>query len=154
MSKQRFKLVATAHLLLVKDKKILLIQRKNTLYYDGYYGVPAGHIDGKETVTTTMLREAKEEINVKLKKINLNLVHVMHRIGAITDKDPEYHERLDFFFQTKYWQGKPKNMEPEKCDDLNWFDVNNLPENTIPYIKQAIENIQKGIVYSESGWKE
>ncbi len=40
-------------------------------------------------------------------------------------------------------------MEPEKCDDLSWFNINHLPENIVPYIKQAIDSFLNNIIYSE-----
>jgi len=40
-------------------------------------------------------------------------------------------------------KGKIKNMEPDKWDDLAWLPINKLPPNTIPYIRQAINNIRK-----------
>jgi len=49
------------------------------------------------------------------------------------------------------WEGKIKNMEPHKCDDLSWFDCSNLP-NTIPYIQHVIVAIKKEKKYSEFGW--
>jgi 8-oxo-dGTP diphosphatase len=61
-------------------------------------------------------------------------------------------ERLDFFFEAKQWKGELRNMESEKCDDLSWFPINNLPENTIPYIREAIRCYREGILYSEFGW--
>ena len=61
-------------------------------------------------------------------------------------------ERVDFFITAKKWKGEPKNMEPHKCDDLRWFELDNLPENIIPYIKQAIGNIKNKIFYSEHGF--
>ena len=93
-----------------------------------------------------MVREAKEEIGVDIKREDLRLVHVMHR------KEPN-EERINFFFQAEKYQGEPKIMEPHKCDDLNWFDLDNLPENVIPYIKEAIKNILEKKIYSEYGWK-
>lgn len=68
----------------------------------------------------------------------------MHRISN--------DERIDVFFTADKWKGEPKNMEPEKCDDLNWFPLGNLPSNTISYIRQALECFQEGITYSEHGW--
>ena len=55
-------------------------------------------------------------------------------------------------FEVKKWSGEILNTEPDKCDDLRWFPLDNLPVNTIPYIKQAIECYRKGILYSEFGW--
>jgi hypothetical protein len=45
-------------------------------------------------------------------------------------------------------------MEPEKCDDLEWFDFNDLPKNTIPYVRQAIECFRNRITYSEYGFSK
>ncbi len=61
-------------------------------------------------------------------------------------------ERIDFFFEATSWEGEPQNNEPNKCDDLSWFSIAHLPKNTIPYIKIAIENYRKNIVFSEFGW--
>ncbi len=61
--------------------------------------------------------------------------------------------RVDVFFTASRWTGTPVNREPEKCSDLSWFSLEDLPEKTIPYIRQALECIQKGIPYSEYGWE-
>ncbi len=45
------------------------------------------------------------------------------------------------------------NCEPQKCDDLSWTDIDSLPQNTIPYVKRAIEEYQAGVYYSEFGWQ-
>jgi len=145
MAKKRFKVIPTVYLLLINDNKIVLSRRYNTGFHDGEYSFPAGHLEGNETLTQAMVREAKEEIGVEISPEDLKLVHVMHR------KEPN-EERLNFFFVAEKWKGKPRNMEPGKCDDLRWFDLDKLPENTIPYIKQAINCFLKGIFYSEYGW--
>ena len=142
--KERFKIVPTSHLILIKDNKILLTRRFNTGWQDGNYSVVAGHLDGNETFLQAMVREAEGEANINLEEKHLNVVHVMHR------KSDD--ERIDFFIQARNWKGIPKIMEPNKCNDMKWFDINDLPNNTIPYIRQAIENIQRRVFYNESGW--
>ncbi len=142
MSKERFKLIASVYLVLIRDNKILLSKRYNTGYFDGNYSFPAGHLDGNETLKQGMVREVKEEISVDLDQNDLELIHVMNR------KIPN-DERLDFFFSVKKWQGEPKIIETDKCDDLSWFELNDLPKNIIPYIKQAIDSILNNIIYSE-----
>ena len=144
MPKDRFKIIPTSHLILVKDGKILLLRRFNTGWGDGNYSVIAGHLDGNETFLQAMIREAKEEAGIELSQEDLEVVHVVHR------KSNE--ERIDFFILAKRWKGEPRNVEPHKCDDLSWFEMDKLPENTIPYIRQAIGCFRKGVFYSEHGW--
>ena len=145
MPKERFKLIPTSHLILVKDNKILLLRRFNTGYEDGNYSVVAGHLDGNETFIRAMIREAKEEAGIDIEYKDLEVVHVMHRI------DPGS-ERIDFFIKASGWKSEPKIMEPHKCDDLSWFEFDKLPSNIIPYVKQAFNCIEKKIFYSEHGW--
>jgi len=147
MQKERFKVIPSVYLVLIQDNKILLSRRHNTGYFDGNYSFPAGHLDGNETLKQAMVREAKEEISVILDPADLELVHIMNR--RIPDN-----ERVDFFFTANKWVGEPKIMEVEKCDDLNWFELNNLPQNIIPYIKQAIDSFLNNIIYSEREGKE
>ncbi|HVS78917.1 MAG TPA: NUDIX domain-containing protein [Candidatus Saccharimonadales bacterium] len=141
---KRFKLILSVYLILIKDGKTLLLRRQNTGYEDGNYGLVAGHADGDERATAATCREVAEESGLIIKPEDLKFAHCMHR--------RQDDERIDLFFTTDKWEGEPNNMEPEKCDDLSWFPLDNLPPNTIPYIKQAIELSQKGVPYSEFGW--
>jgi len=145
MTKVRFKIIPTAYLVLMKENKILLSRRWNTGFHDGEFSFPAGHIKPDETLIQAMVREAKEEIGIELTREGLKLVHIIHR------KEPN-ENRVNFFFTAEKWKGKPKIMEPHKCDALEWFNVNSLPDNTIPYIRHAIKCISQKIFYSEYGW--
>lgn len=144
MEQERFKIPAAAHLFLMQGEQILLHLRKNSSF-EGMYGVVAGHLDGGESATESIIREAKEEIGVIIKKEDIKLATLSHSNA----NDNEY---LQFFFFCHKWEGDPKNMEKEKCGELNFFSVNNLPDNIVPYVKKAIECAQKGITYFEFGW--
>ncbi|MFQ6871806.1 NUDIX hydrolase [Romboutsia timonensis] len=144
MRKIRFQMPVAVHLLLVKDNKVLLLRRFNTGYEDGNYSVVARHVDSDEDLKTAMIREAKEEAGIEITPNNINFASVMHR------KSDD--ERIDFFFIADSWEGEITNMEPQKCDDLSWFDINNLPSNTIPYIKRAIGNYISDVQFDVYGW--
>lgn len=147
MQKERHKLVPSSYLVLIRDGKILLLRRFNTGWMDGYYSFVAGHAESGETFPECIIREAKEEAGIGLKQKDLEVVHVMHR-----KSDGVENERIDVFIKAKKYYGEIKNMEPDKCSGLKWFDIDRLPENIIPYIRQAIENIQSRLFYSEFGW--
>src|SRR4030042_523687 len=144
MQKERFKLVSTSFLVLIKDRKILLLRRFNTGHLDGNYSMGGGPLDGNETFTQAAVREAKEEAGIEINPKDLQVVHAMHR------KCPN-EERIDVYLLAKEWKGEPKNMEPHKCDDLSWFRLDNLPGNVVPYVKQAIDRIKNKAFYSEHG---
>jgi 8-oxo-dGTP diphosphatase len=134
----------TVHLFFIRENKILLARRFNTGYRDGEYSVPAGHLDGEETMVAAAAREAEEEVGVRIEAGDVIFSSVMHRI--------EGDERVDFFVHIHKWQGELINAEPDKCDELRWVDVHQLPDGTIPYVRRAIENHLKGITFDEFGW--
>jgi len=140
----RFKLITSVYLLLIKGNKILLSRRFQTGYMDGHYSLPAGHLEDGETIRQALVREVKEEIGINIKQDDIKLVHIMHR--------KEEDIRVDLFFTLNSYHDKPTNAEPEKCDDLSWFPLDNLPDNILPYIRQAITGHLRGRFYSEIGW--
>lgn len=129
----------------VKGETILLARRKNTGYMPGMYSLPAGHEEENERLLDCMAREVAEETGITFASTDAALVHVMHR--------HEEDVRLDLFFLLKKWNGEPRIREPEKCDDMRFFPLNDLPEHTVPYIKAAILYWKSGMLYSEWGWK-
>lgn len=144
MEKDRFKMPVAAHLFLMRGNEILLMLRKNSSF-DGMYGVPAGHLDGGEGVASAMIREAKEEIGIDIEKEDLRLATVSHSNA----NDKEY---IQFFFFCDKWNGELKNMEPEKCGGIDFFPINDLPTNIVPYIKRSIECALNKEAYFEFGW--
>ena len=142
----RAKFPVTVHLFLFRRDQILLLRRFQTGYMDGYYSLPAGHLDGEETVRMAGVREAREEIGVRIDPSDLIFAGVFHR--------HEDEERVDFFFQVLNWSGEPVNAEPEKCDGLSWVELDALPGNTVPYVRLAIGNFRAGIPFEEFGWNK
>lgn len=140
----RAKFPTTVHLLFFRGNEILLLRRFQTGYRDGEYSVPAGHLDGGETVMAAAIREAGEEVGVQIEPAALVFSSVMHR--------NEGEERIDFFIHVRAWEGDPVNAEPDKCDELRWSPLDALPPNLIPYVQRAIENHQGRVRFDEFGW--
>ena len=143
--KEYFTVIPAVHLFLIKNEQILMLRRFNTGYEDGNYSVPAGHLDGLETATAAMIREAAEEINIQIAPQNLTMVHVMHRI---TNQG----ERIDFFFSCSQWKDEIKINEPDRCDELSWHFMQFLPSNTVSYVRSAIKHYKNKQFFSEHGW--
>lgn len=145
MASEKFLVRAAVYLILLKEDKILLSRRFNTGWMDGKYSLIAGHLDGNESVSMAMIREAKEEAGIIIDKKDLVPATVIHR------KYPG-EEYVDFFFVCKNWIGNPTIMEKDKCDDMSWISLNNLPENLLPHIKEALDNYKNQLSFSETGW--
>ncbi len=141
----RFALVAAVHLLLLDDDgRVLLSRRANTGYEDGMLSVPAGHLDGDETVRQAAVREAAEEIGLALAEDDLTVALTMHRRSE--------DERVDFFVVCRSWDGEAENTEPHKCAELVWAAPDRLPDDVVPYVRAGIEHVVAGRHYAEFGW--
>lgn len=145
-ARERFRLVSAVHLFFAHDGAVLLQRRYNTGYEDGKYSVPAGHLDGGESVIQAAIREAQEELGVKVSPDSIRAVGVMHRKAG--------DERIDFFVEVSRWQGEIINNEPQKCDRLDWTGIDALPANVVPYVRRALENYVSGKWFECYGWGE
>ena len=70
----------------------------------------------------------------------------MHNLGE--DGIPRYLG----VFKVDGYVGEPKICEPDKCSELKWFNVNDLPENMIDSRKAALSKIGEPGFYIELGW--
>ena len=135
MNNNKFKLLASVYLMLVNDKnEVLLLRRFKTGYQDGNYSLPAGHVDGGENIKQAMIREAWEETGIQIKEEDLTLSVVLHRIC----EDNEY---VEFFFKCVKWEGVIQNAEPHKCDELQFYPLDGLPENTLKPVKICLTQL-------------
>ena len=104
------------------DDGELLLERRGEMsgYLVGFWDLPGGHVDEGESIVATAMRELEEETSVIAKTDDLKLVAIIRR-----DMDVPY---TDFIFVTKKWGGVPRIMEPDKCDGMNWFPTDKLPD--------------------------
>lgn len=146
LHEERFMTRVAVYLIVVKDNQILLALRKNTGFADGLYSLPSGHLEKDETIAHAMIREAQEEIGIRINPEDLKLVHVMQH------KSHFYY--IDFYFRCDHFQGNPLNCEPEKCGEVKFFAQDQLPENLVGNVRQALEYVAQNSLYSDFGLKK
>ncbi|MDQ0221784.1 NUDIX domain-containing protein [Streptococcus moroccensis] len=146
MTSTHFKLYAAVFPIIQNEQgQLLLHQRQNTGYMDGYWDLAGtGHIDPGETATEAVVRECQEELGIQVNADSLQLVHTVHRTGQ-EDQFPYIY----LYFTVSRYSGKPKVMEAFKNAGLAWFNLEQLPDQMIEDRKIAIQKAMAGITYQE-----
>ena len=124
---------SAVHMIITKDNKILLQKRKGSKLWPGYYALPAGHIDEGETQFDALIREAQEELGINIDPKNILNSYVVLRRNFFEIDGKQLEPYIDYYFDIEEFEGVPKIMEEDKCDELIWADVDNLPEPFINY---------------------
>jgi ADP-ribose pyrophosphatase YjhB (NUDIX family) len=140
----RYRSCIDVHLILRDGDRILLGERRDTGFCDGFFHLPSGHLEDGESAVAALVREAEEEIGVAVEGPDVRFVHLMHHR---TNEG-----RVALFFEVGRWRGDPENREPDKCAGLRWFPIGDLPTRIIPYAADALRCYAAGVGYTERGW--
>jgi 8-oxo-dGTP diphosphatase len=111
---------ATAIMPFPKDR-ILLI-RRNTVPFKGYWGLPGGRMDPGETIEETVVRETKEETGLD--------AEIVRKIGEYVEKgikDDVDYEYYPTCFVVKVVGGEMKRQKSE-IQDIQLFSLQELPK--------------------------
>lgn len=126
-----------AHTVLLRNGQVLLLRRTHTGYLDGWYALPGGHLQRGESIVECAIRECREETGVVIEPARIRPVAVMPYRSA--DQ-----QGIDFIMICDDVAGEPRLAEPDRFDDVCWFDVDRLPSNSAPYIGRAIAMARSG----------
>ena len=111
---------ATA-IITVPPDKILLIKRV-TVPFKGYWALPGGRVDPGETVEQTIVREVKEETGLD--------VAVVSKIGEYHEQGVQDGVEYNYYpacFLVKTIGGEIKKQESE-IEEIKLFSLNEIPE--------------------------
>ncbi|QFU94680.1 NUDIX domain-containing protein [Amycolatopsis sp. YIM 10] len=137
--------IIDVHVLLVRGDELLLIRRRGD-YGGGMWHLPSGKLDAGESLPAAATREAAEEVGVLVYPADLRHVHTVH----VANSGPA--PRLGVFFEARRWSGEPHNREPDKCSAVEWFPLDNLPDDVIPYPLAGIRAYRNGDSFGLLGW--
>lgn len=116
------------------DKTILLGKRLNT-FQAGTWGLPGGHLEFGESFEEALSRELKEELGITATR--------MRQLGAFNTPSLPLSHHVQIAFIIDEFNGTPLNIEPDKCSEIHFFALDNLPEpifsSSVPVIKAYID---------------
>lgn len=118
--------------LIVKDNKILLIQR-GAEPFKGFWGTPGGYVGWDESTEETVKREVKEETNLEVTETKM--------VGVYSSPDRHPKQVINIVYLVKV-----KDQEIKHGDDAldaQWFDLDNLPDQMALDHKQNIKDAVK-----------
>lgn len=103
------------------ENKILLIKR-NTIPFKGYWALPGGRMDPGETIEQTIVREVKEETG-----LNITIVSKLGEYIEKGVKDDVKYEYYPTCFVVKPVSGEIRKQESE-IQEIKLFSLNELPK--------------------------
>lgn len=121
--------------MILKNGKVLLHKRKNT-HGGGEYAFPGGHLEYMESFAECAKRETREEAGVEIKNIRFL------RLSNLKEYPPKHY--VDIGLIADWESGEPKLLEPEKGEDWDWYDMENLPEPLFFTIPSYVEAYKTG----------
>lgn len=121
----------SVNVFVINKNKVLLGRRANTGWMDGRLCPPGGHVEKGETPTQAIIREIQEELGVSVKQEDLEFACV-----AARNTSPTEYVAYEFVLRDKDYPFH--NAEPEKCSELVWVDMNDLPSEIIDDFQQIL----------------
>lgn len=111
----------------------VLLGKRLTSYNGGLWAVPAGHMKRGETFTMAAKRELMEETGLKALKLKL--------IGLNNYQDEKGERQyINIDFVVEEYEGEIENKEPDRCERLDWFPIDLLPEPLSEPTKIALKS--------------
>lgn len=127
----------SALVLLDQDKRILISERPNGKFMQGFWEFPGGKLEKGENPEICLIREIKEEIGVDLENFCFSPL-------IFTLNEYENFDVLLLLYICREWEDI---VSPKENQNIKWvfvnklFDCNLLPgdQKLIPYIRDAIK---------------
>jgi len=110
--------------------EVLLLKRSSISRTEpSTWSRPGGQVEYGENAEEAVKREIKEELG-----IDIEVVRFLEMTQTIEDGK----HWIALGFLARHVSGTPRNVEPDKHDEVKWFPLSMLPENLNSYTRNAI----------------
>lgn len=118
-----------------KNQVLLMLRTEKARNNPFYWSIPGGGVDFFESFEDCLKRELKEELDVEIEVVKLLCV-----CNHIIESESQHWVAPQFL--CKIINGEIKNMEPDKCSEIKWFDLDNMPEKITSNTKEGVDIIK------------
>lgn len=119
--------------IIIKNKKILLIKRKNSPF-QGKWALPGGFVEYGETTEDAVIREVCEETGIKTK------IKKLAGVYSDPNRDPRGHTITIVYF-LEIINGEPS--AEDDASEVKFFNVNKLPDLSFDHSKIISEVLRR-----------
>lgn len=140
---RRYTVPVDVHLILLRDspagQQVLLSRRAGDVYATGMWHLPSGHLDGPhEDVVEGGIREQSEETGLLSDRAEVRAAVTVHH------RAPVGSARIGIFLVVPGRRGEPRIMEEDRCDGMDWFSWDALPEPMVAYCRAGLDAYRAG----------
>lgn len=109
--------------LMVNQNNQLFLAKRGTACKNerGLWEFPGGAVEFGETLEIALIREMKEEFGIDISV--LSLLDVVDHI--LPDEGQHW---ISPTYICKIINGSPEILEPQKCSQIKWFDIDEIPQ--------------------------
>lgn len=123
-------------LYILNNKQQLLLGLRQGAHGAGTWCAPGGHLEFNESFEQAAVREALEETGLDINPQTVKVAGVTNDIFTAENK----HYITIQLIAAHSPDTTPRLMEPEKCKEWRWFDLDKLPENLFIPTKNFLQN--------------
>ena len=87
----------------------------------GYWEFPGGAVEFGETLADALQREMREEYGIEIEVGDL-----LDVVDHILPSEGQHWVSPTFICRIK--KGEPEILEPQKCSEIGWFEIDQVPE--------------------------
>ncbi len=147
--KEKEDLKVAVDVALFDRKGRVLLGKRLTKEGFGTWGFPGGRMNPGEKITDCAQRELKEELGDNIE------IEISNQIIAVRENKipPNFIHHVTIILKGLLKSGKPKVMEPDKCDEWRFVKIANLHEYSLfSGIEETLKNYMRNETLVITDW--